>query len=279
MKIGVSAFGWNSTFEPADFELLPQLRRHGLEGFEVPIFDPATIAAPEIREALADNNLDCTVCSILPAGINPISSDAAERKKARAHLMQCIDKAAELGAKLIGGPVYAPIGYLPGRRRTDDEWAWAIECFQSLGETLAAHAMTLALEPVNRSETFFLTTIEEAQALCDEIGNPNIGVLLDTFHANIEEKSIAGAIRSLGSRLKHVHASENDRGVPGTGLIDFAAILAALRDTQYEAYLIIEGLGRLAPGRNSPMFIWRRPEESGDTIAFEGAAFLRRLLG
>jgi D-psicose/D-tagatose/L-ribulose 3-epimerase len=278
MKIGVSAFGWNASFEPADFDILTPLRQHGVEAFEVPIFDPAQVAADTIRKALEENHLECTVCAILPAGINPISPDAAERRKAQAHLVRCIQTADALGARLIGGPLYAPIGYLPGRRRTEDEWRWAVEGFQSLGDTLAKYEMTMALEPVNRSETFFLTTISETAELCEAIGNPAIGVLIDTFHANIEEKDIARAIFALGPRLKHIHASENDRGTPGSGHIDFVSMIAALRQIHYDGYLMIEGLGRLAPGKQSPIYMWRRPDESGDAIAWEGAAYLRKLL-
>jgi D-psicose/D-tagatose/L-ribulose 3-epimerase len=266
MKIGVSAFAWSAAFTTADFDLLPALREQGLRGLEVPIFDPASIAAEEIRKALEANDLECTVCAILPAGINPISADRGERSKAQAHLVSCVETAAALGAKIMGGPVYAPIGYLP------------VECFQTLGETMAKSSMTLALEPVNRSETFFLTTAAEAKALCEAIGNPDIGVLIDTFHANIEEKSIAQAILLLGPMLKHMHISENDRGVPGTGHLDFAEIVRALRETDYQGYLMIEGLGCLAPGRQSPVYMWRRPDESGEAIAYQGAAFLRRLL-
>ena len=126
-----------------------------------------------------------------------------------------------MGAYLICGPVYAPIGYLPGRRRNIDEWDWAVECFQQLGNVLDAHAITLSIEPVNRSETFFLNTSAEAQAFCEAVDHPRVGVTIDTFHANIEEKSIAGAAKSLGNRLRHLHASENDRGLLGSGHVDF----------------------------------------------------------
>jgi D-psicose/D-tagatose/L-ribulose 3-epimerase len=278
MKIGVSAFAWNSTFDSSDFGLLAAVRDHGLEGFEVPVFDPATVPATKIRKVLEASSLECTVCTILPPGINPISPNASARKKAQTHLRDCVATAAELGANMMGGPVYAPIGYLPGRRRNADDWAWAVECLQALGETLAIHAITLALEPVNRSETFFLTTVAEAQALCEAIGNPRIGVLIDTFHANIEEKNISASIHALGPRLKHIHASENDRGVLGTGSIDFAPILRALRETAYDGYLMIEGLGCLPAGKTSPMYMWRRPDETPEQIAFEGAAYLRGLL-
>jgi D-psicose/D-tagatose/L-ribulose 3-epimerase len=169
--------------------------------------------------------LECTVCAILPKDINPISPDASVRSKSLAHLIACVETARELGAHLLGGPLFAPIGYLPGHRRKQNEWDWAVESFQALGPALEGNDLTLSIEPVNRSETFFLTRASDAQALCKAIGNPRIGVTIDTFHANIEEKSISGSITLLGASVKHVHLSENDRGLLGSGHIDFAGIV------------------------------------------------------
>jgi D-psicose/D-tagatose/L-ribulose 3-epimerase len=278
MKLGVSAFNWSRTFEPRDVDLLPAVRENGFEAFEIPIFDPTTVQTTPLRRAFKAHGLACTVCCILTDGINPISDDPAELRRAKNHLAACIETAAELGAKLIGGPMYGPIGYLPGRRRNQDEWMRAVECFRSLGDLLDANAMTLALEPVNRAETYFLTTAQETSDLCAEINHPRIGVLVDTFHANIEEKHIPRTIASLGPRLMHMHLSENDRGILGSGHVDFPAILHALKSVDYDGYLVIEGLGYLAPECNAPVFMWRRPDETPEEIAFQGAAYLRAML-
>ena len=279
MKIGVSAFAWTTRLDEDHLALLPLLREQGLKGFEIPMFDPASLDAAMIRRAFEASGMECTVCAILPEGINPISPDASERKRALAHGLRCIETAAELGARAMGGPLYAPIGYLPGRRRNADEWAWAVECFQALGESLDAHDVTLGVEPVNRSETFFLNTAAEANALCDAIGHPRIGVLIDTFHANIEEKNIAAAVRSCGNRLKHLHLSENDRGLLGSGHVDFPAIVAALKEIEYDGYLMIEGFGYSADKRNTLGALWGELNASPEDIAFKGAAYLRGLLG
>jgi D-psicose/D-tagatose/L-ribulose 3-epimerase len=183
-----------------------------------------------------------------------------------------------MGAALVGGPVYAPIGYLPGRRRDQEEWKWAVDCIQELGEVLDRHAITLSIEPVNRSETFLIRTAEEAGAFCDAVAHPRVGVTVDTFHANIEEKSISRSIASLGRRLKHVHISENDRGIPGAGHIDFAAVLAALREQKYDGYLMIEGFGFSAKEPASIGAIWGDPDTSPEDVAFKGADYLRLLL-
>jgi len=190
-----------------------------------------------------------------------------------------VEKAAEIDAKLLGGPLFAPIGYLPGRRRNQDEWNSAVETFQRLGDALDANKITLTIEPVNRSETFFLRTAMEAKALCNAIAHPRVGITLDTFHANIEEKSIPDAVISLGSSLKHFHASENDRGLLGSGHINFPAIIEALQGSNYDGYLMIEGFGYSPNEPDALGALWGDLSVSPEDIAFAGATYLASLLG
>jgi D-psicose/D-tagatose/L-ribulose 3-epimerase len=279
MKIGVSAFAWTREVKPSHSSLFPTLREHGLEALEIPMFDPAKIDAANLRRAFEANDLECTACAILPAGINPISPDPEVRKKSFAHLVQCVETSAQLGAHLMAGPVYALLGYLPGHRRTQDEWNWAVECFQALGEVLDANRITLAMEPVNRSESFFLKTAAEANSLCTAISHPRVGITIDTFHANIEEKNLAESLRPLGKHLKHIHASENDRGLLGSGHVDFPAIVKVLNEMEYDGYLMIEGFGYSAQELKSPGALHADPNVSPEDIAFKGATYLRSLLG
>lgn len=201
----------------------------------------------------------------------------ATRRLSVEHLKTCVEKAAEMGAHLLGGPLYAPIGYLPPHRPQPDEWAWAIEALQALIPLLDQHSITLGIEPVNCSETFFLRTAHEARALCQEIGHASIGVTLDTFHANIEEKNIATAIDQLGPSLKHIHLSENDRSLLGSGHIDFPAILAALLRNQNTGMLMIEGFGFSPTETNAPGTLWAETSVSPEEIATRGLAYIRQL--
>jgi D-psicose/D-tagatose/L-ribulose 3-epimerase len=277
MKIGVSAFAWTADFRESHLEILPRIREHGLDGFEIPMFDPEKLPAAQIRRAMAANDLICTVCAILPPGINPISPDPDVRTKSVAHLMKCLDIAADMGATLIGGPVYAPIGYFSGSRRETEEWLWAVDAFQQLSSTLDSNKLDLCIEPVNRSETYFLNRIQDAVALCEAINHPRIGVTIDTFHANIEEKSIPGAIRTAGQQLKHVHASENDRQLLGSGHVDFFGIISALHAIGYTGNLVIEGFGYCADDQTGPGALWADVDVSPENIAFSGAKYLRSL--
>ncbi|MGA7574455.1 MAG: sugar phosphate isomerase/epimerase family protein [Terriglobales bacterium] len=276
MKFAVNALIWTTEFDHRSFSLLPRLRQHGFDGFEVPVFHPAAIQAEPIRRALAANELECTVCSILPEGMNPVSDDAEIRRRTRQHLVDTIKVTADLGSTLMGGPVYSPVGYLPGRRRTSDEWKWAVECFQTLGEPLQQNGITLALEPLNRFETYFLNIAADAIKLCTEINHPSIGVLLDTFHTNIEEKDVAAAFHQTGTMLKHVHACENDRGIPGTGHVDFVGIAAALKHIGYAGWITIESFGYSHKELAAAAAIWRDLAPTPEAVAFDGLPFLNR---
>jgi len=278
MKLGVNTFIWSAEFTRAQLDLLPRIKEHGFDGVEVPMFDPAGFPAAEIREAVAANGLECTVCSIIPAGRNLVSDDPEVRRRTRQHLHDSIEATAEVGARLIDGPLYSPVGYLPGRRRTPDEWKWAIDGYQSVTATLEACGVTLAIEPLNRFETYFLNTASDAAALCDAVGHPRVGVAFDTFHANIEEKNLARACRLLGAHLKHVQISENDRGTPGSGHIDWTSLLGTLRDLGYDEWLTIESFGPSLGAFSAAVAIWRDIEPTPDSIAFDGVRFLRRAL-
>jgi D-psicose/D-tagatose/L-ribulose 3-epimerase len=278
MKLGVNTFIWSAEFTPAHLSLLPRIREHGFDGVEVPLFDPVGFRAADIRAGMAAYGLECTVCSIIPDGRSLISEDADVRRRSRQHLRDAIAATAEVGARVIDGPLYSPVGYLPGRRRTRDEWQWAVESYQSVTETLDACDVTLAIEPLNRFETYFLNTAADAAALCQEVAHPRVGVAFDTFHANIEEKDLSGACRLLGQQLKHVQISENDRGTPGSGHIPWTDLLRALRDIGYDRWLTIESFGPSLGAFSAAVAIWREIEPTPDAIAFDGVRFLRKAI-
>ena len=278
MRIGISAFAWTSKFDRSHLDLLPAIKKMGLSAVEVPMFYPEALPVDDIRQAFDANGQECTVCAILPKPFNPISPDAATRRRAVEHLIRCTEAAAAMGSKLIGGPVFSPIGYLPKHRPTKEEWSWAVEVFQALSGVLDANDMTLSIEPVNRSETFFLRTAAEAKQLCESIGNPRIGVTIDTFHANIEERSIPAAILSLGSHLRHIHASENDRGPLGFGHVPFPEIISTLKETGYSGYLMIEGFGYSRRKRSAPGRLWAYTDVSPENLAEQGARYLSTLM-
>ena len=276
MKFGVTTYIWTVEFNLSHLSLLPRIKEGGFDGLEMPLFHPKGFPAAEIRRGVEAYGLECTVSVVLTDGMSLISEDPEVRRKTHNHLVDTVQVAAEAGARIIAGPVYSPVGYLTGRRRTTDEWNRAVEGYQLLADTLAANGVTLAIEPLNRFETYFLNTAADATALCDQVGHPNVGILFDTFHANIEEKDIAAGYRTVGRHLKHVHACENDRGTPGSGHVEWNAVFQALRDLHYDGWLVIEGFSFALGELSTAACLWRDIEVTPEVIAFEGVKFLRR---
>lgn len=277
MKFGVNTLLWTAAFDSSNFPLLHEIRSHGFDGVEIARFDFEGFASAEVRRAVENAGLECTFCSALTGELSLISDDAAVRRRAQEFLLRGIQTAAEIGASVFIGPFCSPVGYQAGRRRTHDEWQRAIEGLQLLGDTLDEYKVTLAHEPLNRFETYFVNTAAEALELCDAVGHPRIGVLLDTFHANIEEKNLGAAFRSLGSRLRHVHACENDRGTPGSGHVEWDEVWSALRDVNYDGWVVIESFTPQIKAIATAACIWRDLAPSTEAIAYEGLAYLKRL--
>jgi len=275
MNFGVNTMIWSGEYDRQIQGLLPRIQENGFDGIEFPLFRLEGFNAASVRKDTEAAGLECTVASAFLRGLSPISDDASVRARALQHLKDLLNAAAEAGAKVFCGPMYSPVGYLPGRRRTADEWKWAVEGLQSLGDTLAANRITLALEPLNRFETYFLNTAADAALLCDQIAHPNVGILFDTFHANIEEKDIAGGIRTVAKHLRHVHTCENDRGIPGSGHVEWAGVFQALRDVEYDGWLTIESFGFNIGDISAAAAIWRDIEKTPESIAFDGIRFLK----
>jgi D-psicose/D-tagatose/L-ribulose 3-epimerase len=276
MKFGVNTFIWSAGIDRDLLSRLPEIRKQGFDGVELPLIHPEQTPVADIRRALDANLLECNFCSVIPGGLSVIDDDASVRQKTRTHLGDCIKVAADAGAKTIAGPLYSPVGYLPGRRRTEDEWNRAVECYQSLGDTMSSNGITIAVEPLNRFETYFLNTAADAVRLASAIRHPNVGILFDTFHANIEEKDVPAALRSVGPHLKHLHSCENDRGTPGSGHVDWPGVFAALKDLRYDGWITIESFGFALGELSAAASIWRDLAPTAESIAYDGVKFLKQ---
>ena len=279
MQLGVNTYIWGATFGPADFHLLPPLKAAGFDGVELPILDPAAFQADAIGREFDRLGLARTAVANVPAGTSLASSDAAARQRARDHVAGCIRAARDFGATVLAGPMYTPVGFLTGVRRTPEEWKWAVDSWQQLAPVVDAAGLEIGIEPLNRFETYFLNTAADAARLCEAIGSPRIGILLDTFHANIEEKAIGAALRAAAPHLKHIHISENDRGVPGSGHVAWGEFFGVVAELGYDRWLTIESFGFSLGELSTAAAVWRDLASTPDAIAFDGLAFLRARTG
>jgi D-psicose/D-tagatose/L-ribulose 3-epimerase len=275
MKFGVNTYIWGSTFGPADFHLLPRIKESGFDGIEVPILDPPAFAVEAVSRELDRIGLARTAVANVPAGTSLASSDGAVRQRARDHVTACIHVARDLGATILAGPMYTPVGYLTGQRRTAEEWKRTVDSWQHLSPVVEAAGIEIGIEPLNRFETYFLNTAADAARLCGAIDSPRIGILVDTFHANIEEKFLGAALRQAAPHLKHLHVCENDRGVPGSGHVAWAEFFSTVAELGYDGWMTIESFGFSLGALSTAAAVWRDLAPTPDAIAFEGVKFLR----
>ncbi len=277
MKFGVNTMVWTTRVGKAQEPLFERIREWGFDGVELFLSPEEPADVPAVKAVFDRLELERTTCSVLPREANLIGSEPATRARGVEFLKKCVERTAELGAQLICGPLYAGLGVMTGRRRTPDEWKWAVEGLQAAAEQGRECNVTLCLEPLNRFETYFLNTLEDAARLVQDVGAPNVKIHFDTFHANIEERHPANALRSVARDLGHVHISENDRGVPGTGHNDWAGILKTLKEIGYDGWLTIESFAQPEPDLAAAAAIWRDLAPSGDDLARSGLQFIKGL--
>jgi D-psicose/D-tagatose/L-ribulose 3-epimerase len=275
MKFGINTLLWTAGFDSSHLGLLPQFREKGFDGVEIARFDFAGFPSAEIRRTCEKEGLQTVFCSAMTGERSLLSPDNDVRRRAREFLLAGIQTAAEIGADTFVGPFCAPVGFHTGQRPSDDEWKRAVEGFQSLASTLDEYGVTLAHEPLNRFETYFTNTVGDAVRLCEQVNHPRIGILFDTFHANIEEKNIGAALERTGQWLRHIHACENDRGIPGSGHVSWIDVFGAIGRTGYDRWMVIESFGSRIPEIAKAACIWRDLAPSSEAIAFEGLAFLK----
>jgi D-psicose/D-tagatose/L-ribulose 3-epimerase len=277
MKIGVNFLLWAAAMDEKSCDLIEKAARLGFDGVEIFIDEPRNIDCRLIRQAVNNHGLGITCCAIVGPDRSLISDDPGVRRNALDYIKAAVSISQEVGSRVFCGPLYAGVGVLSGRPRTSREWDRAVEGLSEAAAEAEGAGVCLCLEPLNRFETYFLNVAEDAVRLAEDVGSPSIRVMLDTFHMNIEEKDPAAAVRKAGRHLGHFHCSENDRGTPGTGHVDWPGVFEALRDIRYDGWLVIESfvLGNEAIARAAA--IWRDIAPSGDDLARDGLAFLRRM--
>lgn len=242
----IGACTWIYGNAPLD-ETLARIAAAGCDAVELPgepeQFDPATL-----RTLLAGHRLRPVAltasCRSPETRRDLAHPDPAIRRDAAAHVSRCLAFAAAAGVPLVqmlpsGETRLAPIG------ERDDEWRWSVQAMRTAAADAERLGVRLAVEPINRYETYLVTSVETALAYLDAVASPWVGLTIDLYHANIEEPSIAGAIRAAGPRLWHVHLADTNREGLGRGHLDLDACLATLRGVGYEGALVLE---MTAPG-------------------------------
>ena len=276
MKIGFNMLLWTTHAAEEHFPLFEKLKQAGYDGVEVPVFEGNTAHFEKVGKVLKDNGLASTVVTVIPdEEHNPISTEARYRQGAVEYLKWAIDCAQALGAEVVCGPFYQPLGVFSGKGPTQQEKQCGSEVHLKAAKYAEQAGVTLAIEPLNRFEGYFLNTIDDAADYTRWIGHRHLGVLCDTFHTNIEEKDPIGCISRNIDQVRHVHICENDRGIPGTGHIDWGGTFTALRSAGYDKWLTVEVFGRALPDLAAATRVWRDFFSSAEEVYTKSIKFVR----
>jgi D-psicose/D-tagatose/L-ribulose 3-epimerase len=276
-QLGASTWIWTSPFTDDDLGLVGRAKALGFDVLELAIENTERVTAEAVREAGEREGMGFSVCGAFGPDRDLSHEDPAVRRTGVEYVKACVDLAAGIGAPNFVGPMYSAVGktrmLAPDER--EQQRRWAVESIKEVAEHAAAKGVGLAVEPLNRFETDLVNTAEQALELCDRVGADNVGILLDTFHMNIDEKSLGGAVELVGERLFHVHSCENDRGTPGTGHIEWSELLAALCAIDYRGQLVIESFTPAVRDIAKAVSLWRPLDAPSDELAGGGARFLR----
>lgn len=271
-KYGLELLLWTGSFAKDDVKLIGHAKNLGFDGVEILISHPEEFPIDETKAALEDNDMGINFAVTLNDETNSISPDAEVRKKGLDFLKKSIDIAHAVsgGDCGIGGVNYAAWGYFTGVARTETEWDWAVTNYREACRYAGDKGIDLCVEAINRFETHFINIAADAVMFCKDVGEPNAKVHLDTYHMIREEKDFYKAIVDTGSFLGYFHACENERGIPGTGLVPWETVYQALKDIDYQGWITIESFTPDLPDIARLTAIWRKHAPSADALAGEG---------
>lgn len=279
MKFGISSLAWQSPFtDPmGQFE---KAKKYGCEIYEITAEDFATLNPDEINRAKEATGIETpTMCGAFGDTRDVSSVRADYRANGVQYIRDMVDLSVKIGTEVIVGPVYSACG--KARPLTPDEkkqqWTWAVENLKVAADYAGTHGVKIGVETLNRFETDFINTVEQGLELIDRIGYDNVGMLLDTFHMNIEEANICDAIRAAKGKILDLHTCANNRGTPGEDNFNWPAIAQAVKDADYDGYCIIESFTPDCVEIAKSASVWRPFSESPEYIAEKGIPFLKNV--
>jgi len=271
-KYSLHATGWTPIWSNDYLHLIDHAKELGFDALEIPLVVTSTIDAAATKARASAAGIEILCGGICLAQADPTGEDEETRNNAREYLRERVRLASEIGASTMSGVFYST----PGRKLmpTEKHWEWAATALREAARFARDLGVTLGIEPVNRFENFLINTAEQALRLREMIGEPNVGILLDSFHMNIEEDNLHEATAKAAPYLCHFHLCENHRGEVGTGLVNFDEIFRALAEAGYSGTAGLEMFSSVV----APAFcMWRGAPEPMDDVSARSLAYLRRL--
>ena len=276
-KIGFNTLVWSAVVSDDLFPIIDRLKEIGYDGVECLIGSPDEKAYKRFGDHAHNIGLETTSVFVVGVDENPVNPSAEIRARGLDRIKWGIDRAHDMNAKVMCGPFHSAHGYFTKKPPQDEEYQRCAEVLHAAGEYASQAGITLALEALNRFECYLCNTMEQLQRLIKASNHPNVKAMFDTHHANIEEKKNQTALQTIAPYLAHVHISENDRGTPGDGLVQWNENFSALAEIKFDGWLTIEAFSRNDPDFANAINVWREYSAPWD-MATKGLAFIRKQL-
>ena len=285
-SLGIISMQFVRPFTAKDLGLFSMIKALGFDFVELLMPEPEDgLDFVDVRRALVDSDLNVVLAARVTTDRSIVGASGKARQGGLDYLKACIDAAAQIGADIVGGPLYGgPLvfaGMRPAPIDENERQARFDRCIDGLAkaaETAKVAGVRLALEPLNRFETDIISTVSQGIEIVDHVNSSVLGLLLDSFHMNIEESSISDAIRKAGTRIVHFQANENHRGFPGTGHLPWRDIARALHDVGYQGPVSLEPFRRDDDRFGVPIAQWRPPSADESEKLRQSLAFMRAAL-
>lgn len=282
MKFGVNTWVWTAPLTTEELEVLaPKIAKMGFNHIEIPIDDPKTLDFKKCAEIIKKAGISSISCCVaMGPDRDLIDPDPKVRQNGVDYVKASIDGLALTGGKNLVGPFYSAVGrtWQQTAEEREHDMQILVAILKDLADYAGKKGVVLGLEPLNRFETSFITTADQAIELVDRVNHPACKIMLDTFHMNIEENSMGDAIRKVGSRLVQVHSNENNRGTPGAGHVPWKEVAQALKDIKFDGVMVIESFTSKVKSIARAAAIWRPLAPSQDALAADGVVFLHELM-
>ena len=277
LQYAVHAYAWTNSWSNETLDIIDRARDLGFDLVEVPLMEIEKVDAMAIKARAAEAGMGLCTSTACAEATDPTAEDPAVRTAGLHYLKQCIQATADMGGTVFTGVTYSAIGRKITGRPGEEYWDRAADVLREAARFAADRGVTIGIEAINRYETFLVNTAEQALALRERIGEPNVKVHLDAYHMNIEETDFYTPTKSAVPQLCHFHLSESHRGTPGTGTVDWDGIYRALGESGYHGIVGLESFESVSPAMAAATCMWRSLAESSDQLLGDGLKYLKSL--
>jgi D-psicose/D-tagatose/L-ribulose 3-epimerase len=277
LRYSVHAYAWTNSWSNKTLDLIDRAKALGFDFIEIPLMEIDLVDPVKIKERASRVGINVLTSTVLGMKEDLTAEDESTRRNGVKYLLRCVDAVAEMGATLLGGPTYSAIGRHLDIVPTQVYWDRAAAGLKEVARYAQGRKVTLALEPINRYETFLVNTGEQALRLIEMINEPNVGVHLDTYHMNIEENDFYTPTLQMGKKLAYYHVSESHRGTPGEGVVDWEGMFRALAKISYQGVLGLESYLEIADAMRPATCIWRKLAPSTEYLLTTGLEYFKIL--